>query len=59
MYWIRNGYITIIGFFRSIVPYLGLGIIDLSLEDVEGWASCLAGLCLWVYEIVGVTLRVG
>ena len=24
-----------------------------------GWASCQAGLCLWVYEIVGVKASVG
>jgi hypothetical protein len=34
----RNGYVSEIGFFRGIVPYLGLGIIDLSLDDIEGWA---------------------
>ncbi len=29
----RNGYVSEIGFFRGIVPYLGLGIVGLGLEN--------------------------
>lgn len=36
--WMRNGYVSEIGFFRSIVPYLGLGVVGFGLEDIEGWA---------------------